>query len=232
MSFFILENYERGFMKSLIFDVDGTILDSMPMWLELENNLLSKYGYTMESLDKDVKDTIESLSIKGMSKYIAETIAKDMTFEEVYHYFQSSIDYKYSNEVKAKKGAVEIIKDLYEKGFKLAVASSSSSDCIIKAFKRLGIYDCFDLTATADNTGLKKSQVEFWIELSDKLGREPEEIILYDDALYALETAKKVGMEVVGIKDFPWNEADWEEIREISSYTLDMVSHISLDQLS
>lgn len=219
-------------MKSLIFDVDGTILDSMPMWLELENNLLSKYGYAMESLDKDVKDTIESLSIEGMSKYIAETIAKDMTFEEVYNYFQSSIDYKYANEVKAKDGAVEKIKELYDKGFQLSVASSSSSDCIIKAFKRLGIYDYFSIYATADNTRLKKSQVQFWTNLSDKLGRKAQQIILYDDALYALETAKKVGMEVVGIKDFPWNEADWEEIGEISSYTLDKVSDVSLDQLS
>lgn len=78
-------------MKSLIFDVDGTILDSMPMWLELENNILKKYGHTMDSLDKDTKDTIESLSIEGMSKFIAETIATDMTFEEVFNYFQSSI---------------------------------------------------------------------------------------------------------------------------------------------
>ena len=198
-------------MKSLIFDVDGTILDSMPMWLELENNLLEKYGYTMDSLDKDIKDTIEYLSIEGMSKYIADTIAKDMTFEEVYYYFQSSIEYKYSNEVEVKEGAMEIIKNLYDKGVQLSVASSSSSDCIIKAFKRIGIYDYFSLIATADNTGLKKSQSEFWITLAKKLQRDPDQIILYDDSLYAIETAKKVGIEVVGIKDFPWNETDWEE---------------------
>lgn len=218
-------------MKSLIFDVDGTILDSMPMWLELENNLLEKYGYTMASLDKEVKDTIESLSIEGMSKYIADTIAKDMTFKEVYHYFRSSIDYKYSNEVEVKEGAIEIIKNLYDKGVQLSVASSSSSDCIIKAFKRIGIYDYFRLIATADNTGLKKSQREFWITLAKKLQRDPDQIILYDDSLYAIETAKKVGIEVVGIKDFPWNETDWEEIVSICSYTLDTVSDIRLDQL-
>ncbi|WP_306484038.1 HAD family phosphatase [Anaerococcus sp.] len=218
-------------MKSLIFDVDGTILDSMPMWLELENNLLEKYGYTMASLDKEVKDTIESLSIEGMSKYIADTIAKDMTFKEVYHYFRSSIDYKYSNEVEVKEGAIEIIKNLYDKGVQLSVASSSSSDCIIKAFKRIGIYDYFRLIATADNTGLKKSQREFWITLAKKLQRDPDQIILYDDSLYAIETAKKVGIEVVGIKDFPCNETDWEEIVSICSYTLDTVSDIRLDQL-
>lgn len=218
-------------MKSLIFDVDGTILDSMPMWLELENNLLEKYGYTMDSLDKDIKDTIESLSIEGMSKYIADTIAKDMTFEEVYYYFQSSIDYKYSNEVEAKEGVIEIIKNLYGKGVQLSVASSSSSDCIVKAFKRLGIYDYFSLISTADNTGLKKSQREFWIMLARILERDPSQIILYDDALYAIKMAKKIGIEVVGIKDFPWNETDWEEIVSICSYTLDTVSDIRLDQL-
>lgn len=219
---------KEGFMKSLIFDVDGTILDSMPMWLELENNLLSKYGYTMETIDKDIKDKIESLSIKGMSKYIAETIAIDMTYNEVYEYFQRSIDYKYSNEIEAKFGTIEKIKALYRKGYQMAVASSSSSECIINAFKRLGIHECFTIYATADNTGLRKSTDEFWINIVDKLSVDVSEVILYDDALYALEQAKKLGIEVVGIKDFPWNESDWERIEEVSSYTLDGIHDIIL----
>lgn len=218
-------------MKSLIFDVDGTILDSMPMWLELENNILKKYGHTMDSLDKDTKDTIESLSIEGMSKFIAETIATDMTFEEVFNYFQSSIDYKYANEVDAKAGSVDKIKYLKAKGFKLAVASSSSSDCIIKAFKRLGIYECFDIIATADNTGLRKSEDEFWKSLIEKLGKDKNQVILYDDAIYAITQAKKLGIEVVGIKDFPWNEKDWEKIQLTAAYTLDGICDISLDQI-
>lgn len=218
-------------MKSLIFDVDGTILDSMPMWLELENNILKKYGHTMDSLDKDTKDTIESLSIEGMSKFIAETIATDMTFEEVFNYFQSSIDYKYANEVDAKAGSVDKIKYLKAKGFKLAVASSSSSDCIIKAFKRLGIYECFDIIATAENTGLRKSEDEFWKSLIEKLGKDKNQVILYDDAIYAINQAKKLGIEVVGIKDFPWNEKDWEKIQQTAAYTLDGICDISLDQI-
>lgn len=218
-------------MKSLIFDVDGTILDSMPMWLELENNILKKYGHTMDSLDKDTKDTIESLSIEGMSKFIAETIATDMTFEEVFNYFQSLIDYKYANEVDAKAGSVDKIKYLKAKGFKLAVASSSSSDCIIKAFKRLGIYECFDIIATADNTGLRKSEDEFWKSLIEKLGKDKNQVILYDDAIYAINQAKKLGIEVVGIKDFPWNEKDWEKIQQTAAYTLDGICDISLDQI-
>lgn len=218
-------------MKSLIFDVDGTILDSMPMWLELENNILKKYGHTMDSLDKDTKDTIESLSIEGMSKFIAETIATDMTFEEVFNYFQSLIDYKYANEVDAKAGSVDKIKYLKAKGFKLAVASSSSSDCIIKAFKRLGIYECFDIIATADNTGLRKSEDEFWKSLIEKLGKDKNQVILYDDAIYAITQAKKLGIEVVGIKDFPWNEKDWEKIQQTADYTLDGICDISLDQI-
>ena len=201
------------------------------MWLELENNILKKYGHTMDSLDKDTKDTIESLSIEGMSKFIAETIATDMTFEEVFNYFQSSIDYKYANEVDAKAGSVDKIKYLKAKGFKLAVASSSSSDCIIKAFKRLGIYECFDIIATADNTGLRKSEDEFWKSLIEKLGKDKNQVILYDDAIYAITQAKKLGIEVVGIKDFPWNEKDWEKIQQTAAYTLDGICDISLDQI-
>lgn len=216
-------------MKSLIFDVDGTILDSMPMWLDLENKLLSKYGCTMDTIDRQMRDTIESLSIMEMSEYIAENIAIDMTSKDVYHYFQSSIDFKYANEVKPKGGAIKIIKDLYNKGYNMAVASSSSSECIMRAFKRLGIYKCFSIYATADNTGFRKSTDEFWIDLVNKISGDFKEVILYDDALYAIEQAKNLGIEVVGIKDFPWNETDWERIVDVSDYTLDNISDISFE---
>lgn len=65
-------------MKSLIFDVDGTILDSMPMWLDLDNKLLSKYWCAMDTIDRQMRGTIESLSIIEMSEYIVENIAIDM----------------------------------------------------------------------------------------------------------------------------------------------------------
>src|SRR5699024_9510069 len=131
-----------------------------------------------------------------------ETIATDMTYDEVYHYFESSIDYKYSNEIEAKVGTIEKIKELYKEGYQMAVASSSSSECIISAFKRLGIYECFSIYATADNTGLRKSSDDFWIKLVKKMNRNLDEVILYDDALYAITQAKSLGIEVVGIKDF------------------------------
>lgn len=65
-------------MKSLIFDVDGTILDSIPMWLDLDNKLLSKYWCAMDTIDRQMRGTIESLSIIEMSEYIVENIAIDM----------------------------------------------------------------------------------------------------------------------------------------------------------
>lgn len=95
----------------------------------------------------------------------------------------------------------------------MAVASSSSSECIISTFKRLGIYECFSIYATADNTGLRKSTDEFWIDLVNRLSRKFNEVTFYDDALYAIEQAKNLGIEVVGIKNFPRNEADWENIK-------------------
>ena len=218
-------------MKVLIFDVDGTILDSMPMWLKLENNLLKKYGYTMQTLPQDMKDKIESLSIYGMSEYIAKRIAIDMSVDDVYTYFQSSINKAYGEYLEAKTGAINKIKQLYSSGFTMSIATSSSSDCVINSFERLGIKHCFKYYASPDILGLKKSEIQFWEYLIKKHNRRPENIVLYDDALYDLKEAKKTGIEVVGIKDFPWNEKDWKKIVETSDYTIDSIGEISLDQI-
>ena len=70
-------------MKKLILDVDGTILDSMHIWIEPQNRLFAKYGFTLEDLSKEEKGKIEALSVEAMCQYIVDEIAKDMTFDEV-----------------------------------------------------------------------------------------------------------------------------------------------------
>ena len=104
-------------MKKLIFDVDGTILDSMHIWVEPQSKLFAKYGFNLANLSKEEKAKIEALSVDDMCQYIADEIATDMTFDEVMQYFDDIVYTGYKDLLLPKPGNLEILKKLKDAGF-------------------------------------------------------------------------------------------------------------------
>lgn len=205
----------------LLFDCDGTLIDSMGLWLKSMKDLIEKSGHSLETMSEYDRVQIESLSYEDCVKYIWEHFVTGMSEEEVTAYFERILEDGYKNSIPAKEGAIDTIKTLHEKGYEMAVASSNSSFLVKAALKRLGIHDCFKEFFTPDLTNLKKNQVEFWENAAKVLKTQTENLILFDDAGYALEAAKKAGIKSCGIKDFPWNENEWDEIKEIADYAVD-----------
>lgn len=218
-------------MKKLIFDVDGTILDSMHIWIEPQNKLFSKYGFSMNDLTKEEKGKIEALSIEAMCQYIVDEIAKDMTFDEVRKYFEDVIYDAYKNELLAKPGNLEILKKLKDQGFSMSVASSTPYRYLEMALKRLEIYDYFEFFATPDLLDMRKSDSKFWQYSIKKHGANPSECVLFDDALYAIKAAKKEGIMTVGLEDFPWNEREWDFIEKEADMTLKSIADLDINIL-
>lgn len=218
-------------MKKLIFDVDGTILDSMHIWIEPQNKLFSKYGFRLEDLSKEEKGKIEALSFEAMCVYIADEIAKDMTAQEVMDHFDHIITDGYKNTLMPKKGAIEILKKLKDDGFSMAVASSTSYPYLKMALTRLGIFDYFDFFATPDLLDMKKSDPDYWHYIIKKHGAQASDCILFDDALYAIKAAGKEGIKTVGLKDFPWNENEWEDIKKEADLVMDTIVEINIENL-
>ena len=94
----------------------------------------------------------------------------------------------------------------------MAIASSTDSIYLKLAFERLNIDQYFSFLTTPDITNLKKSDKEYWQYAIEKLDVDASEIILYDDALYAIKVAKDVGINTCGVKDFPYNENEWHNV--------------------
>lgn len=78
---------------------------------------------------------------------------------------------------------------------------------------------------------MKKSDPEFWQYSIKKHGVKPEDCILFDDALYAVKSAKKEGIVTVGLEDFPWNENEWDSIKKEADMTLKTIADIDVDKL-
>ena len=167
----------------LLFDCDGTILDSMHIWVEPINRVFEKYGFRLDTLSKEEKGKIEALPLDGMCEFIANELATDMTKEEVRQYFDEIIQDGYKNSLMPKDGALKKLEELYEKGYEMAIASSTDSMYLKLAFERLNIDKYFSFLTTPDLTDYKKSDKEYWQYAIDELGVDADEVILYDDAL-------------------------------------------------
>lgn len=215
----------------LLFDCDGTILDSMHIWVEPMNQIFEKYGFSFKNLEKEEKGKIEALSLSDMIRYISENIATDMSEEEVHSYFNEIIEDGYKNHLMPKTGALEALTKLHNAGYEMAIASSTDSAYLKMAFERLNIDHYFSFYTTPDTTNSKKSDSDYWQYAIDKFNVPANQIILYDDALYAIKAANKKGIKTCGLKDFPYNENEWEDIKKSATFTLKSIADIDLDNL-
>jgi HAD hydrolase, family IA, variant 3 len=215
----------------LLFDCDGTILDSMHIWIDPINKIFEKYDFSLSSLPAEEKGKIEALPLDGMCAFIAENLAKDMTKDEVRDYFNEIIEDGYRNSLMPKDGAIKSLEELHKAGYQMAIASSTDSIYLKLAFERLGIADYFSFYATPDLTNYKKSDPKYWQYAIDKFGVDASDIILYDDALYAIKVAKNMGIHSCGVKDFPYNENEWDDIKDIADLTMDTIAFIDKNNL-
>lgn len=215
----------------LLFDCDGTLLDSMHIWVEPINKIFNKYGYSFEGLEKQEKGIIEALPLSGMVTYIAKNIAKDMTEEEVNNYFLQIVEDGYENHLMPKDGVLEKLKEFYDHDIEMGIASSTDSKYLKLAFNRLGIDHYFTYYNTPDLLNSKKSDAKFWQSAIDNFKIDPEEIMLFDDALYAIKAAKKSGIKTCGVRDFPYNKSEWEDIKKFSDIYLEGIWDFDINTL-
>ena len=213
---------ERIIMK-LLFDCDGTLIDSIGIWLSSMKDLIKKSNSEI--------DNIDSLSYEECINYIWENLVTDMDENEITPYFDKLLEDGYKNTIPAKDGAIETIKSLKSQEYQMAVATSNSYYLLELVLKRLDIFDCFDDYFTPDTTEFKKGQDEFWTYISNKLNTDMGDLILFDDALYALRSANDAGIRTVGIKDFPYNEDEWEDISKEANLTVDGISDFDIKNL-
>ncbi|MDO5047469.1 MAG: HAD family phosphatase [Anaerococcus sp.] len=216
-------------MKAILFDVDGTLLASMHIWAQTTKSIFSKYNFSMNDFSHEEKGHLEALPFEEMCYFIADRVAKDMTGEEVYNHYKKTIENAYFYELESKKGVKDFLKKVKDKGIAMSIASSTDYKYLEAALKRLGIYDYFDFFATPDIVNHKKDSKEFWQYSIKKHGLDPKEITLFDDALYAIKAAKNEGIRTVGIKDFPYNQREWEEIKKIADLSLENIGDYRLD---
>lgn len=199
-------------MKGAIFDIDGTILDSMDIWVKITYDFFREHN--VDVLADDVL-AYQQKSFEESLVGIHNDYLPDMSVEDMFKEFSHRAQLEYENNIPAKDGVLEYIRLLHKSGVKLAAATSGFPELAYAALKRLGIYDLFSAFAFSSEVGCSKSQPDIYLLAAKRLNLEPCDCTVYEDIISGIKSAKSAGFHTVAIEDTT-NAADKEGLIQYS----------------
>lgn len=198
--------------KAAIFDLDGTLINSMPFWNNLGHEFLKKKGkIPPDNLFKILK----TMNLPEASKYFIDNFNLNLSVEEVISEINTMIIDKYKYEINLKEYVKEYLKKIRSKNIKMCVVTAADKELCKIVLTRLKILEYFEFILTCGETNMSKNNPEIYIKATKMLGYEIENIIIFEDSLHCIKAAKDAGFYVVGVHDKSANE-DEKEIKLIS----------------
>lgn len=200
--------------QGAIFDLDGTILDSMHVWREIDAEFLGRRGL---AVPEDYLEAITPLGFDKAAEYTIRRFSLPESREEIIREWYQMAQEAYQNRVELKEGAGEWLKYLKEKGIPLAVATASDEALFVPALKRTGIYGYFDAFVTVKEVVRGKGFPDIYEKAAARIGRQPGQCVVFEDILKGIEGARMGGFCAVAVYDE--NSADDEaRIRAVADY--------------
>lgn len=187
-----------GRIHGAVFDVDGTILDSMQIWEHAGEWYLEKQGKRPE---EGLSDKLFHMSLEKAAEYIKEAYGIEAPAEEIVSEVLDITTAFYHEEVQLKEGIREILEEFRRQGIPMAIATAGDKELDEAAFSRLGILDYFKKIFTCTEVGAGKTQPDIFLQAAAYMGTAPEETVVFEDVLHAAQTAKKAGFYVAGVYD-------------------------------
>lgn len=185
-------------IKGAIFDLDGTLLDSMFIWDCIGETYLRSRG--LEPKER-LNETFKSMSLRQAADYYKSEYGMTGTVEDIMDGVNRMIEHFYVGEVRPKEGAAELLRLFQERGIQMCIATATDRHLVEAALKHNGLLEYFSEIFTCNNVGAGKDEPAIYEEALRQLGTDKDSTLVFEDALYAVETAAKAGFRVVGVFD-------------------------------
>jgi HAD superfamily hydrolase (TIGR01509 family) len=214
-------------VKAAIFDLDGTLVDSMQMWRGLARNYLGALGVEPP---RDLNASLKGLALKEASVYIKQRFNLERSAVEVNMDLEKLLAGYYANQIQFKPHALEFLNELKSRSIPMVLATATDAHLASIILDKYSVKDYFKYILTPERLGFSKGQTDFFQRIVGRLGIDPRDIWVFEDALHCIESAKNCGLRVVAIKDksaLP----DSARIRELSDIYLEDFSQLKLENL-
>lgn len=185
-------------IKGAIFDVDGTLLDSMGVWDTIGEDYLRSLGY--EPREK-LNEKFRTMSIREAAAYYISEYGVPLTVEEICSQVNGWIERFYREEAQLKPGAAGFVKRLYDAGVKLVIATATDDFLVEAALERCGVMGYFSGLITCTHVNQGKDRPDVYRAAMESIGTSRENTVVFEDSLKALRTAREDGFLTVGVCD-------------------------------
>lgn len=204
-------------IKGVIFDADGTLLDSMGFWDGVVVNLIKSMGVVP---DDNLTEILTPMSMLEGAEYIKREYQLDIGVEEIIEKENRIVEEFYSTSVEMREGTLELLQYLKRNNIPAVVASATDRALIENALKHLQIFEYFEKVFSCSEVGEGKSSPKIYLTACDFLGTEPTETLVAEDSLQAVTTAGSAGFKTLALFDRTQSRY-WDRLKELSDLSLD-----------
>ncbi|MDD2496788.1 MAG: HAD family phosphatase [Desulfitobacteriaceae bacterium] len=195
-----------------IFDLDGTLLDSMKIWDNIGDEFLKSYGITPP---RDLAEILKTMSLKQSAEYFKKAFSLPPSEDEIIDIINKMAEEKYRAGVLLKPYAFEYLQKLKSQNVRMCIVTATDYTIAAEALRRLGAADYFEFIITCALAGCGKDDPKIYLLAADRFGCNPDEAVVFEDAFHCIKTAKNAGFYVVGVEDISARH-DKREIQKIS----------------
>ncbi len=183
-----------------IFDLDGTVLDTMEQWDTLGLQYLREHNIAP---DQNFLDKIGTMSLRESAEYFHTEYKLDLDVDEIVRELVERLRLMYSRDARMKPGIADVLRLLKRHGAEVTLATATSNELAQAGLRRTGVLKFFDGVFSCRDPEIRESKTspKIFEHACKFMGSKPSETIVVEDALYAIETAKAAGFFVIAVED-------------------------------
>ena len=204
-------------VSAVLFDLDGTLVDSMWMWEAIDIEYLGRFGYDCPA---DLQKAIEGMSFSETAEYFKERFKLPDSIEEIKEAWIGMSLEKYQKEVPVKPGVREFLEEIAIRGIKAGIATSNGRDMVDAVLESLQIRPYFQVIATACEVAAGKPAPDIYLEVARRLQAEPSRCMVFEDVPAGIQAGKRAGMRVCAVED-AFSTGMRQEKMELADFYID-----------